>query len=108
MNQSVERRQSPRAQVLPTIICRLQSGDRYYEGSIRDMSVTGLFVELEEQLRVSDECEVEIILQGEYSSIKIEGLQGRVIRCDTRGCGIQFDGRLEWFSVVSTYFIRRM
>ena len=70
--------------------------------------MTGLFVELEEQLRVSDECEVEIILQGEFSSIKIEGLQGRVVRCDTQGCGVQFDGRLEWFSVVSTYFFRRL
>ena len=108
MSSTAERRQSPRIPVLPTITCRLKVTDRYFEGTIRDMSVTGLFVEVEEQLQVSDECEVEIILQGERSSIKIEGLHGRVIRCETEGVGVQFDGRMEWFAMVSACFFRRV
>jgi hypothetical protein len=85
----------------------MKMGDQEYQGRLRDMSMTGLYLELKDQPVRSDRCEVVIILSGEYSRLKIEGLMGNIIRCDKTGTAIRLDGRMEWFPLVASYLSRR-
>lgn len=104
MDQSTERRNASRVRVATSILCDLKLSDRQHEGMLRDMSLTGIYMELAEELQVDEKCEVDIILQGENSRLKIEGLQGRIARCDSEGVALRFDARMEWFAMVSIYF----
>ena len=107
MATSVERRKTDRLPVSSLITCYMKMGDRQYQGGLRDMSLTGLYLELDEQPMIFDRCEVVIVLNGEYSRLKIEGLMGSIIRCDESGTAIRLDGRLEWFPLVATYLSSR-
>jgi len=108
MNQSSERRKSSRMSIPSLITCRLKMGEQHCQGSLRDMSVTGLYIELEDQLPAACPCEIEMVLKGEHSRLKIEGLKGSVIRCDRDGAAIRLDDRMEWFALVSSYFSYRL
>jgi len=52
----------------------------------------------------ASKCDIEIIINGDHSRLRIDKLRGTVIRCDARGVGIQVDNRLEWLALVPIYF----
>jgi len=107
MSSSIERRTSDRMPVSSLISCYMKMGDQQYQGRLRDMSMTGLYLELKDQPVHSDRCEVVIILNGEHSRLKIEGLMGNITRCDETGTAIRLDGRMEWFPLVASYLSSR-
>ena len=107
MNEFNESRQSFRLPVSSAITCCVEMVDSSYQGVVRNMSVAGLYVELEDELQTSGQCEVEIVLNGKSSRLKIEGLKGNVIRCDDNGAAVSFDTHMEWLALVSTYFSSR-
>jgi hypothetical protein len=108
MTPSVERRKSDRMPVSSLITCYMKMGDLEYQGGLRDMSLTGLYLELNEQHPVVvDKCEVQIVLSGKASRLRIEGLMGQIIRCDQSGTAIRLDDRMEWFPLVATYLACR-
>ncbi len=67
------------------------------------MSLGGCFIEWEHFLEIPERCELDIVLPGEHSSLKLEGITGVVVRSDENGVAVHFDSRLEWFSLVSAY-----
>ena len=107
MNTLNERRKAARLKVNSSVVCYLRMVDEEYKGSLRDMSVTGLFLELEDPAQPSGTCEVEIVLGGDNSRLKIE-CQGTIVRCDKEGVAVHFDARMEWFPIVATYFQRML
>ncbi len=108
MNTSNERRKGTRLKIDSSVVCYLRLVDGEYEGSLRDMSVTGLFLELKSsKQQPTGTCEVEIVLNGENSRLKIE-CKGSIVRYDEEGIAIHFDSRMEWFPIVASYFRRRL
>jgi len=107
MNTLNERRKAARLKVNSSVVCYLRVVDDEYSGILRDMSVTGLFLELKAPAQPSGTCEVEIVLNGDNSRLKIE-CQGSIVRYDEEGVAVHFDSRMEWFPIVATYFQRRL
>ncbi len=105
MNSLNERRKASRLKVNSSVVCYLRVVDEEYSGVLRDMSVTGLYLELKAPAVPIGACEVEIVLNGENSRLKIE-CQGSIVRYDEEGVAVQFDSRMEWFPIVATYFQR--
>lgn len=103
MGQSGERRKSSRLLISSLIVCQIEIAEQRYHGELRDMSVSGCYMELDNQLHVPSRCKVEITLHGENSRLIIEGITGTVVRSDGNGAAIQFDTRMEWFALLSTY-----
>jgi len=107
MKTSSERRKAARMQVNSSVGCSLKLTDEEYQGALKDMSLTGLYMELKKPAQTSGTCEVEIVLEGDSSRLKIE-CQGSIVRCDENGVAVHFDSRMEWFPIVATYFQRRL
>jgi len=103
MGQSSERRKSNRLPASSKISCYLRAGTDSCAGTLKDLSLSGCFIGSDDCVRCSEACEVDIVLQGESSLLKIEGIKGEVIRSDEKGVAIQFESRLEWFPLLSSH-----
>jgi hypothetical protein len=105
MEKDLERRRSARMSVSSLISCCVKNGEQQYKGGLRDMSVTGIFMESREPVALCGGCEIMIILNGEHSRLIIDGLKGSVIRSDEGGVAIRLESRMEWFPLISSYFL---
>jgi len=85
------------------VIFHVDDPGKKCSGTLRDLSINSLFMETGDCPQVDSRCTIDIILQGRYSSLKIENVSGTVKRCDDDGVAVCFDERLEWFGVVPLY-----
>ncbi len=102
MEKKIDRRQSFRMPCNREVICRVNGND--FQGRIYDLSATGLFMKTTECPSVASKCDIEIVINGKHSCLRIEKIKGVVIRRVENGVGIQFDDRLEWLALVPIYF----
>ena len=103
MEQSSERRKSNRLPAPFEITCYLRAGKYSCLGTLKDLSLCGCYIGCDSFVHLSQACEVDIVLQGKNSLLKIEGIKGEVIRCDENGVAIQFKDRMEWFPLLSSH-----
>ncbi len=99
-----ERRISVRMPFVSEGYCIVHDTNRKYRGILRDISITGLFMEMDNGPEAGRKCEIEIIFQGKHSRLSIEDLGGVVSRKDEDGVAVRFDERLEWFVLIPLYF----
>ena len=104
MSQPAERRESFRMPFATEVICYVGELDKKYKGTLRDLSITSLFMEADDCPDVGYKCNIDIILEGTNSRLEIKGVNGSVVRNDGDGVAISFDERLEWFALVPLYF----
>jgi hypothetical protein len=104
MNKLDERRVSVRMPFAVKGYCHVQEMDKKYYGTIRDISIIGLFMELNDCPKVGQRCNIEIVFEGTHSRLKIEHVAGIITRCEKDGVAISFEERLEWFILVPLYF----
>ncbi len=102
MKQKVERRKSFRMPFNAEVICSVNGND--FQGTVGDLSVTGLFMKSTECPPTASKCNIDIVISGEHSSLRIEKIRGIVVRYVEHGIGIQFDNRLEWIALIPIYF----
>lgn len=102
MEKKFERRKSYRLPFNAKMIC--YANGKNYHGELRDMSVSGCFMLTSECPTIHAKCEIEIVLQGDNSRLKIDRLKGILVRCDEYGVGINFDSRLEWIALAPIYY----
>ncbi|MFW2366500.1 MAG: hypothetical protein ACN4GW_08785 [Desulforhopalus sp.] len=104
MDQSADRRLSMRLPFASKVICTVDGKEEKYCGTLRDMSITSLYMEAKNFPKDASSCNIDIILQGKYSRLRLEEIAGHVIRHGGDGVAISFDERLEWFALVPLYF----
>ena len=103
MDQSTERRDSFRLPFSSKVICYVKTTDKKHYGTLRDMSIAGFFMETDDCPDVGQKCDIEIILDGKHSRLRIEDLSGIIIRNNDEGIAVRFDERLEWIALVPLY-----
>jgi hypothetical protein len=86
--------------------CRLRDIDRQYQGTLRDVSILGLFMEMDDCPDVGSQCEMSIVFEGDHSRLLIENVGAEIIRREQGGVAIRFDERLEWFILIPLYFYK--
>ncbi|RLC07955.1 MAG: hypothetical protein DRI24_24090 [Deltaproteobacteria bacterium] len=104
MSRSDERRVSFRMPFATEVICYVDELDKKYSGTLRDLSITSLFMEADDCPHIGCKCDIGIILEGEHSRLEIKNVSGSIVRSDDNGVAICFDERLEWFALVPLYF----
>jgi len=104
MDKSDDRRVSVRMPFVSKGMCRLNEINEKYSGTLRDISITGLFMEMNDCPSVGQRCDVDIVFEGKHSRLMIEDVGGVVIRSDDEGVAVRFDERLEWFVLIPLYF----
>lgn len=104
MQETEERRTSVRIPFYPRAYCELKENGREFCGTIRDISMLSLFITLDNDMDVSGDCDIQIVLEGSHSELEINNLSGKIVRADDDGVAIRLDKRLEWFAIVPLYF----
>ena len=102
MEQKVERQRSFRMPFNAEVICHVDENE--FQGTIRDLSVSGFYMETASNPPTASKCGIEIVINGDHSRLTIDNLNGLVKRSDEHGVGIEFDDRLEWVALVPIYF----
>ena len=104
MHTTEERRSATRLLFNPRVYCELREDGREFCGTIRDISMHGLFLTTDNEISATGPCDVQIVLEGNHSELEINNLAGTIVRNDEQGIAICFDNKLEWFSIVPIYF----
>ena len=84
--------------------CSLPQIGEEYSGILRDISITGLFMEMDDCPSTGQKCDIDIVFKGEHSRLRIEKVAGTIIRSAEDGIAIHFDNRLEWFILIPLYY----
>lgn len=86
----IERRRKMRVGFHTQIM--LEAGDAKIrtEGSSRDLSLRGIFINIDEKISVGTPCKVEVALSGTAEPLVLQ-MDGRIVRNDASGIGITFD-----------------
>ncbi len=88
----------------PRAYGELKKSGREFCGTIRDISMRSLYIKMDNNIDVSGNCDIQIVIEGNHSELEINNLSGKIVRADTDGVAIQLDKRLEWFAIVPLYF----
>lgn len=99
-----DKRELLRLPFTPRAYCQLKETGREFTGTIRDISLLSLFLELEDDSDISGECDIQIVIEGEHSEMEINNLSGYVIRSAEDGLAIRFEQPFEWFAIVPLLF----
>lgn len=98
-----ERRKSFRVPFTAHVNCTIDEIGNEVSGILRDVSMSGIYMETKDRPPLDAPCSVEIVLQGNNSRLVIDQLQGRVVRMDDEGVAVNFDSRMEWFALIPIY-----
>ena len=99
-----ERRLSVRMPFAAKGLCHVNEMDKKCCGTLRDISIIGLFLELNDCPGVGQRCDIEIVFEGMHSRLTIEKVKGIITRSEKDGVAVRFDERLEWFILIPLYF----
>ena len=102
-----ERRESLRLPFTEKAVCRILTEEKEmvsYDGTIKDLSIEGMFIQSTRQPRQNAECIMSITLEAEHSILEIREVKGKVARINKDGFAVAFSQRLEWFALIPIYF----
>jgi len=83
---------------------RFRANGQGFRGVIQNLSSTGFFMKTDDRIPEAIECEIEIVMSGKYSRLKIDRLRGQVIRSEESGVGVEFAEHLEWVALIPIYY----
>ena len=101
---SEERRESYRIANISKATCYLLGNDDRYQGTLRNLSRAGFFLETDRPPAISETYAIEIILEGKHSRLVVDNLSGVVIRKDKGGVAVEFSEHFEWFALAPIFF----
>jgi len=104
MQKSAERRTAARLPFSPRAYCELKEDGREFCGTIRDISMSSIYITVDSDNDISGSCDIQIVVEGNHSELEINNLTGTIVRNDDDGVAIRLDNKLEWFAIVPLYF----
>ena len=85
-----DRREKVRVHFQTQIIVEAENAKIQMEGSSRDLSLNGIFVNTDQDIPVQSTCKVKILLSGLKPPMFLE-MEGRIVRTDESGVAISFE-----------------
>ena len=99
-----ERRESFRLVDVSKATCNLKDGSDRIQGTLKNLSRSGFFLETEKLPEVSKSYDIEIVLQGSHSRMVVDNLSGTVTRADSEGVAVEFSKSFEWLVLAPIFF----
>lgn len=103
MGEKRERRMCTRTPFPTDVTLRLKNVDTGIRAELRDISLSGMFVRIDQLLPVGTACTMEIRVTGKHSRLLLEDIEGEVVRQEEQGIGIQLTFRMEWIVLFTIY-----
>lgn len=101
---SDDRRESFRMADVSKAACYLIKGSNRYQGTMRNLSMAGFFLETGEKPEISQSYEVEIVLEGKHSRLVVDNLWGIVTRNEDDGVAVEFAEKFEWLPLAPIFY----
>jgi len=99
-----ERRESFRLADVSRATCNLIDGSDRIQGTLKNLSRSGILIEADRLPEVLKTYEIEIILQGSHSRLVVNDLSGNVTRSDSEGVAVEFSKSFEWLVLAPIFF----
>ncbi|MCX5870433.1 MAG: PilZ domain-containing protein [Deltaproteobacteria bacterium] len=103
MGEKRERRLCTRTPFLTDVTLWLGDVDTGIEADLLNISINGMFVRIDQIIQVGTPCTIEIRVTGNHSRLRLEDIQGEVVRQDEHGVAIHFVSKMEWFVIFKVY-----
>ena len=103
MGQEREKRLCTRTPFITDVTLRLGDVDTAIEADLLNISMSGMFIRIDQVIPVGTPCTIEIRVTGNHSRLRLEDIQGEVVRQDEQGVAIQFVSKMEWFVIFKIY-----
>jgi len=103
MGEKREKRSCTRTPFLTDVTLRLGDVDTGIEADLLNISISGMFVRIEQVIPVGTPCTIEIRVTGNHSRLLLEDIHGEVVRQDEYGMAIHFVSKMEWFIIFKVY-----
>ena len=101
---SEERRESYRIADISKATCNLTGDSGRFQGTLRNLSRAGFFLETDRQPAISETYAIEIVLEGRHSRLVVDNLSGVVTRKDNGGVAVEFSENFEWLVLAPIFF----
>jgi hypothetical protein len=98
-----ERRTCTRTPFFTDVSLRSESDGIDVKADLLNISISGMFVRIDQVVPVGMSCTIEIRVTGNHSRLLLEDIQGEIVRQDEQGVAIHFTSRMEWFVLFSVY-----
>lgn len=105
---SDDRRDSYRMADVSKAVCYLSNETNRFQGTLRNLSIAGFFLETEEKPDVSQKYGVEIVLEGKHSRLVVDNLFGVVMRSEGDGVAVEFTEKFEWLILAPIFYQENM
>jgi hypothetical protein len=79
-------------------------GSDRIQGTLKNLSRSGFFLETDRLPEVSKSYDIEIVLQGSHSRLVVDNLSGTVTRADNEGVAVEFSKPFEWLVLAPIFF----
>lgn len=102
MEQKVERQRSFRMPFNAEVICHVDENE--FQGKIRDLSVSGFYMETGDNPPAASKCDIGIVIKGNHSRLTIDNLSGLVKRMMNKVLELSLMTDWSGVAVVPIYF----
>jgi hypothetical protein len=99
-----ERRESYRLPDVAKATCILIDGDKRFQGTLRNLSMDGFFLETTDQPVVARRYTIQFILEGVHSRLLVDNISGIVARKESDGAAIEFTEKFEWLLLAPIFY----
>ena len=98
-----ERRECTRTPFNTTVLLSTEIQDVEVEANLQNISISGMYVEVDQSLPVGTHCSIKILIKGQHSYLTLDDIQGDVVREDEGGVALCFTSNMEWFVLFKIY-----
>jgi hypothetical protein len=102
MESTEDKRRRMRIQFETQVLLHFDDQDSALKASLKNISMSGIFVKTGEIIALHTPCRVEVILNATNSRLTME-TEGMVCRHEDSGLGIEFKSDIEWFALFSIF-----
>lgn len=91
-----DRRDTIRVNFITDVSVTLPRQDTTIRAKLRDLSMSGMSIHTMKQVAAGSPCTVKILLNGRYSQLVVNKLEGEVMRSEPGIMAIQFRHKFNW------------
>ncbi len=102
-----DRRDTIRVNFITDVSITLPRQDTTIRGELRDLSMSGMAINTMEQVEAGSPCTVKMLINGLYSQLVINKLEGKVMRSEPGIMAIKFRYKFNWQPLFHGYGCRR-
>jgi len=98
-----DRRDTIRINFITDVSVTFHEQNKIIRGELINLSMSGMSLHTMAQFHVGSPCTVKILINGRYSHLVVNKLEGEVVRSEPDMMAIKFKHRFQWLALFHVY-----